>query len=72
MLATAWASFFSFSVLAPSASFTEIVEPSASFSVCIVMSPFAPQLQIPVLIQLVVRWGQSRVEGSVLLPELVT
>ena len=42
VLAAAWAPFFSFSVLAPSASFVETVERSASFSVAVVMSPFAP------------------------------
>ena len=57
VLAAALAPFFSFSVLAPSASFVETVEPSGSFSVAVVMSPFAPQVQIPVLVQLVVRWG---------------
>ena len=63
--------FFSFSVLAPSASFVETIEPFASFSVVVVMSQFVPQVQIPVLVQLGVRWEQSRVEGSVLIPELV-
>ena len=55
-------------MLAPSASFAETVEPSASFSVAFLMSPFALQVQIPVL----VRWEQNRVEGSVMIPELVT
>ena len=59
-------------MLAPSASFAETVEPSASFSVAVVMSPFAPQVQILVFVQLGVRWEHSRVEGSVLIPELVT
>ena len=72
MLAAAWAPFFSFSVLAPSASFAETVEPSASFAVAVVMSLFAPQGHIPVLVRLGVRWEQSRVEGSVLIPELLT
>ena len=71
MLVVAWAPFFSFSVLPPSACFAEIVEPSASFSVCVAMSPFAPLVQLPVLVQMVVGWGQSREERLVLLLELV-
>ena len=44
------ASFFFFSVLAPFACFAEIVEPSASFSVAVVMSPFVPHVLLPVLV----------------------
>ena len=72
MLAKVWAPFFFFSVLIPFALFAETSEPSTSFLVGAMMSSFAPLLQLPILTQLVVRWGQIRVEGLVLLPKLVT
>ena len=59
-------------MLVPSVTFVETSEPSALFLVGVVMASFAPLVQLPVLAQLVVRWGQIRVEGSVLLSELVT
>ena len=46
------APFFFFSVLAPSASFAETVEPFASFVAVVVMSQFVPQVQILVLVRL--------------------
>ena len=46
------APFFFFSVLTPSASFAETVEPFASFVAVVVMSQFVPQVQILVLVRL--------------------
>mgnify|MGYP000093614914 CR=1 FL=1 len=71
VLAKVWAPFFFFSVLIPFALFAETSEPFASFLVGIVMSLFVPLVQLPVLVQMVVGWGQSREEGLVLLLELV-
>ena len=71
VLAKVWAPFFFFSVLIPFALFAETSEPSTSFLVGVVMSSFAPLVQLPVLVQMVVGWGQSREEGFVLLLELV-
>ena len=71
MFVVVWAPFFFFSVLVPFALFAETSEPFASFLVGIVMSLFVPLVQLPVLVQMVVGWGQSREEGLVLLLELV-
>ena len=63
--------FFFFSVLASFASFAEKVEPFASSVTVVGMSQFVQQVQILELVWLGVRWEQIRVEGSVLIPELV-
>ena len=70
-MAVVWAPFFFFSVLVPSVTFVETSEPSTSFLVGIVMSPFSPLVHFPVLVQMFVGWGQSRGKGLVLLLELV-
>ena len=71
VLAKVWAPFFFFSVLIPFALFAETSEPSASFLVGVVMSSFAPLVQLSILVQMMVGWGHIRTKGLVLLPKLV-